>query len=63
MTKKLHFDKTSFFFNTLIILITGFVIKALGLINRIFITRILGSSGMTLYIMSFPTIMLFINIL
>lgn len=62
MTKKLHFDKTSFFFNTLIILITGFVIKALGLINRIFITRILGSSGMTLYIMSFPTIMLFINI-
>ncbi len=62
MTKKLHFDKTSFFFNTLIILITGFIIKALGLINRIFITRILGSSGMTLYIMSFPTIMLFINI-
>lgn len=62
MIKKLHLDKTSFFFNTLIILITGFIIKALGLINRIFITRILGSSGMTLYIMSFPTIMLFINI-
>lgn len=62
MSKKIHLNKNSFFYNTLIILITGFIIKALGLINRIFITRILGPSGMTLYIMAFPTIMLFINI-
>lgn len=62
MIKKLNFSENSFFYNTFIILMTGFVIKFLGLINRIFITRTLGVSGMTLYIMSFPTIMLFINI-
>lgn len=54
--------KNTFFINTLIILITGFIIKFLGLINRIFITRILGTEGMSLYILSFPTIMLFISI-
>lgn len=54
--------KNTFFINTLIILITGFIIKFLGLINRIFITRLLGPSGMNLYILSFPTIMLFISI-
>lgn len=54
--------KDSFFFNTLLILITSFIIKILGLINRIFITRILGSDGISLYILSFPTIMLFISI-
>lgn len=54
--------KNTFFMNTLIILITGFIIKFLGLINRIFITRLLGASGMNLYILSFPTIMLFISI-
>lgn len=62
MIKKLKINENSFFYNTFIILLTGFIIKFLGLINRIFITRTLGVSGMTLYIMSFPTIMLFINI-
>lgn len=54
--------KKTFFINTLVILITGFIIKFLGLINRIFITRLLGTEGMSLYILSFPTIMLFISI-
>lgn len=62
MAKKEMFFKSSFFINTLVILITGFIIKLLGLINRIFITRLLGTSGMSLYILSFPTIMLFISI-
>ncbi len=62
MFKKININKKSFFYNTLIILITGFIIKLLGLIYRIIITRTLGEKGMTLYIMSFPTIMLFINI-
>ncbi len=53
---------SSFLFNTLIILISGFFIKLLGLINRIFITRTLGPENINLYIMSFPTIMLFISI-
>lgn len=59
---KLKAFKNTFFINTLIIVITGFIIKLLGLINRIFITRFLGTEGMSLYILSFPTIMLFISI-
>ncbi len=61
MIKKL-FNSKSFFMNTLIILMTGFLIKLMGLINRIFITRLMGPNGMNLYILSFPTIMLFISI-
>jgi len=58
-TKK---KSSSFILNTFIIVITGFLIKALGLINRIFITRIMGPNQINLYIMSFPTIMLFISL-
>lgn len=54
--------KNTFFINSLIIILTNFLIKALGLINKIVITRILGTSGMSLYVLSFPTIMLFISI-
>lgn len=61
MLKKL-FNSHSFFMNTLLILLTGFLIKLMGLINRIFITRLMGPNGMNLYILSFPTIMLFISI-
>lgn len=60
MTKQ--FFKNTFFFNTSLIIISGFVIKILGLINKIVITRYLGTDGMTLYIMSFPTIILFLNL-
>lgn len=56
------FNSKSFFANTFLILLTGFLIKLMGLINRIFITRLMGPSGMNLYILSFPTIMLFISI-
>lgn len=52
----------SFFYKTLFIISTGFVIKILGLINKIIITRLLGTEGMSLYIMAFPTILLLINI-
>ncbi len=54
--------KNTFFMNTLIIIITNFSIKFLGLLNKITITRILGTAGMSLYVLSFPTIMLFISI-
>ncbi len=54
--------KKSFFYNTSIIIITGFIIKILGLINKIVITRFLGTDGMSLYIMTFPTLILFLNI-
>ena len=54
--------RNTFFLNTLIILISGFFVKALGLLNKIFITRLLGHDGMSIYILCFPTILLFINI-
>lgn len=57
-----QFFKNTFFFNTTLIIISGFFIKILGLINKIIITRYLGTDGMTLYIMSFPTIILFLNL-
>lgn len=54
--------KNSFFINTSIIILTGFLIKILGLINKIIITRFLGTDGMSIYIMTFPTIILLLNI-
>ena len=55
-------SKNNFFINTSIIIFTGFIIKILGLINKIIITRYLGKEGMNLYILSFPTIILLLNI-
>ena len=61
LMKKRH-NSDSFFLSTLIIIVSGFVIKLLGLINKITMTRMLGTNGMRLYILSFPTIMLFVSI-
>lgn len=54
--------KSIFFKNTMIILITSLIIKALGLLNKIIITRLLGPDGMSIYILTFPTVMLLISI-
>lgn len=54
--------KNIFILNTLFIIVTNFLVKILGLINKITITRLLGTSGMSLYVLSFPTIMLFVSI-
>ena len=60
MSKK---NKTpTFFIFTFLIIIVNFIVKLLGLVNKIAITRVLGTSGMSLYVLSFPTIMLFISI-
>lgn len=48
--------------NTLIILITGFVVKIIGMLGKIFTTRILGLNGMSLYVLSYPTLLLFVSI-
>lgn len=48
--------------NTLIVLITGFVVKLIGMVGKIVTTRILGIEGMSLYVLSYPTLLLFINI-
>lgn len=48
--------------NTIIMLITSFLIKFLGLVYKIIITRILGTKGMELYVLIFPTLLLFTSI-
>lgn len=48
--------------NTLIVLMTGFVVKIIGMMGKIVTTRILGVEGMSLYVLSYPTLLLFINI-
>ena len=52
----------TFFKNTLIILITSLVIKILGLLNKIFITRLLGQDGMELYVLTMPSVILLVSI-
>ncbi len=52
----------SFFKNTMVILLTSFIIKILGLLNKIIITRILGLDGMQLYVLTMPTIILLTSI-
>lgn len=52
----------SFFKNTMVILITSLIIKILGLVNKIIITRILGLEGMSLYVLTMPTIILLSSI-
>lgn len=59
--KFINQKESHFLVNTLIIIISGFIIKALGLLNRILITRMMGPDNINLYILSFPTIMLFIS--
>lgn len=48
--------------NTLILIIVSLLVKALGLLNRIVLTRLLGNQGISLYILALPTIMLFMSI-
>ena len=56
---KIH---NTFFLNTFFIILSGFIVKGLGLVNKIVITRLLGTEGMSIYILAFPTIILFINL-
>lgn len=48
--------------NTFILLLASIIIKILSLLNRIIMTRMISSSGISLYIISLPTIMLFTSI-
>lgn len=54
--------KIKFLKNTIIIIITSLLIKLLGLINKIILTRSLKEQGIALYSLVLPTIMLFISI-
>ncbi|MDD3999895.1 MAG: oligosaccharide flippase family protein [Bacilli bacterium] len=48
--------------NTLILIITSLIIRILSLVNRIFLTRLLGMEGISLYVIVLPSIMLFMSI-
>ena len=48
--------------NTIIVMGTGLIVKLIGLFGKIMTTRILGIEGMSLYVLSYPTLLLFINI-
>ena len=48
--------------NTIILLISSFLIRGFSLLNRIIITRYLGNEGISLYSLVLPTIMLFLSI-
>lgn len=50
------------FKNTLIIIITGLIVKIIGMIGKIITTRTMGLEGMSKYALSYPTLLLFINI-
>lgn len=48
--------------NTLILIITSLIVRLLSLFNRIILTRLLGNEGISLYVISLPSIMLFMTI-
>lgn len=48
--------------NTIILISANILIKILSLVNRILITRSLGTNGISLYVMILPTIMLLLTI-
>lgn len=48
--------------NTLILIISSLLIKVMGLANRIILTRLLGNEGISLYMLTLPSIMLFISV-
>lgn len=54
--------RNSFFKNTMFILIVSLIIKILGLVNKIITTKILGVEGMSLYVLTMPTIILLTSI-
>lgn len=52
----------SFFKNTIVILITSLIIKILGLLNKILITKSLNIDGMSLYVLTMPSVVLLTSI-
>ncbi len=54
--------KASFLKGTLILTVAGFVVKIIGSLNWIFVSRILGGEGIGLYQMAFPIYFLAFNI-
>jgi len=54
--------KNSLVKNTLILIVSSLIVRILGLFNRIIVTRLLGNDGISLYVITLPSIMLFMSI-
>ena len=54
--------KNKFITSTIILVIGGFITKILGMIIKIFMTRLVGTEGIGLYMLINPTFVLFISI-
>ena len=54
--------KEKFIKSTIVLIIGGVITKILGMINKIVLTRYLGSEGIGIYMLILPTFMLFINL-
>ena len=52
--------KNKFFKNISYLVLSGFIVKILGLFNKIILIRFLGLSGMSIYSLVMPTMMLFV---
>lgn len=48
--------------NTFILIITSMLIRLLGLVNRVILTRLLGNEGISLYMIILPSVMMFISL-
>ncbi|MBR3116977.1 MAG: oligosaccharide flippase family protein [Bacilli bacterium] len=54
--------KNTFIKSTLILILGGFIIKIMGMFIKIIITRSIGESGLSLYMLTLPTYNLFITL-
>ncbi|ERJ12747.1 stage V sporulation protein B [Haloplasma contractile] len=54
--------KQNFIQGTVILVVVGFIVKVLGLVNRVVIARYLTTEGVGIYMMTIPTLILFISL-
>ena len=54
--------KEKFLISTIILIIGGAITKVLGMLIRIIMTRIVGTEGISLYMLIFPTFSLFMTL-
>ena len=54
--------KEKFIKSTIILIIGGIITKILGMINKIVLTRFLGTEGIGIYMLMLPTFILFVNL-
>ena len=54
--------KNKFIISTIILIIGGLITKVLGMVIKIFLTRTIGTDGISLYMLVLPTFNLFITL-